>query len=320
MEFEHDIIQIENKILELKNFAKEMQIDLTEEIARLNREKEEKLKEIYSNLTSWDKVFISRHPKRLYTMDYIEQITTNFVELHGDRLFREDPAIVGGFCKLEGRRIMVVGHQKGRTTDEKLFRNFGMANPEGYRKALRLFKLADRFRIPIVTFIDTPGAYPGIEAEEHGQGEAIARNLMEMSGLRVPMISVVIGEGGSGGALGLGVTNRILMLEHSVYSVISPEGCAAILYKDASKASEAAENLKISAQDLLTLGVIDRIIPEPVGGVHRNPEEAAENVKKALLETLDGLCALTEAELMADRYQKFRNIGFFLEGQAKEDQ
>ncbi|MDR1835864.1 MAG: acetyl-CoA carboxylase carboxyltransferase subunit alpha [Fusobacteriaceae bacterium] len=312
MEFENDITQIENKIIELKNFAREKEIDLTAEIERLVRERDQKLKEIYEGLTSWDKVFIARHPKRLYTMDYIERIATDFIELHGDRMFRDDHAIVGGFCKIEGRRVMVVGHQKGRTTDEKLYRNFGMANPEGYRKALRLFKLADRFRIPVVTFIDTPGAYPGIEAEEHGQGEAIARNLMEMSGLRIPMISVVIGEGGSGGALGLGVTNRILMLEHSVYSVISPEGCAAILYKDASKAAEAAENLKISAQDLLTLQVIDTIIPEPVGGVHRNYEQAAENVKKAVLESLDELHPLSEEQLMEDRYRKFRNIGYFL--------
>ena len=232
-EFEKEIIEIEKKIEELQKFSEEKGIDLSGEIEKFKTARNEKLKTIYKNLSSWDKVFVARHPERPYTLDYIENMTTDFLELHGDRLFKDDPAIVGGFCKIDGKKVLIVGHQKGRTTDEKIYRNFGMANPEGYRKALRLFKMAERFSIPILTFIDTPGAYPGLEAEEHGQGEAIARNLMEMSGLKVPVISVVIGEGGSGGALGLGVSDKIFMLENSVYSVISPEGCAAILYKDA---------------------------------------------------------------------------------------
>ena len=269
-EFEKEIVELENKIVEMKKFSEEKGIDLSGEISRFVAERDEKLKEIYKNLSSWDKVFVSRHPERPYTLDYIENIATDFIELHGDRLFKDDPAIVGGFCKIDGKKVLIVGHQKGRTTEEKIYRNFGMANPEGYRKALRLFKMAERFSIPIVTFIDTPGAYPGIEAEEHGQGEAIARNLMEMSGLKVPVISFIIGEGGSGGALGLGVSDRIYMLENSVYSVISPEGCAAILYKDASRAEEAAENLKITAQSLYKLGVIDGIVEEPAGGAHRD--------------------------------------------------
>ncbi|MDR3258111.1 MAG: acetyl-CoA carboxylase carboxyltransferase subunit alpha [Fusobacteriaceae bacterium] len=312
MEFENEIIQIEGKIIELRNFAEDKGIDLSNEIERLNKEKDEKLKEIYGNLSSWNKVFIARHPKRMYTLDYIERITTDFIEFHGDRLFADDHAIIGGFCKIKGEKIMIIGHQKGRTTDEKLYRNFGMANPEGYRKALRLFKMAERFNIPILTFIDTPGAYPGIEAEEHGQGEAIARNLMETSGIKVPTVSVVIGEGGSGGALGLGVTNRIFMLENSIYSVISPEGCAAILYKDASKAPETAENLKISANHLLKLGVIDGIIKEPLGGVHRNYEETAENVQETILKAFEELKKMTKEEILADRYAKFRNIGYFM--------
>ena len=214
-EFEKEIVELENKIVEMKKFSEEKGIDLSGEISRFVAERDEKLKEIYKNLSSWDKVFVSRHPERPYTLDYIENIATDFIELHGDRLFKDDPAIVGGFCKIDGKKVLIVGHQKGRTTEEKIYRNFGMANPEGYRKALRLFKMAERFSIPIVTFIDTPGAYPGIEAEEHGQGEAIARNLMEMSGLKVPVISFVIGEGGSGGALGLGVSDRIYTVSYT---------------------------------------------------------------------------------------------------------
>ena len=288
-EFEKEIVELENKIVEMKKFSEEKGIDLSGEISRFVAERDEKLKEIYKNLSSWDKVFVSRHPERPYTLDYIENIATDFIELHGDRLFKDDPAIVGGFCKIDGKKVLIVGHQKGRTTEEKIYRNFGMANPEGYRKALRLFKMAERFSIPIVTFIDTPGAYPGIEAEEHGQGEAIARNLMEMSGLKVPVISFVIGEGGSGGALGLGVSDRIYMLENSVYSVISPEGCAAILYKDASRAEEAAENLKITAQSLYKLGVIDGIVEEPAGGAHRDHKCIALNLKNIILSSFSQL-------------------------------
>ena len=296
-EFEKEIIEIEKKI---------------EEIEKFKKSRNEKLKTIYKNLDSWDKVFVARHPQRPYTLDYIENMTTDFLELHGDRLFKDDPAIVGGFCKIDGKKVLIVGHQKGRTTDEKIYRNFGMANPEGYRKALRLFKMAERFSIPILTFIDTPGAYPGLEAEEHGQGEAIARNLMEMSGLKVPIISVVIGEGGSGGALGLGVSDRIFMLENSVYSVISPEGCAAILYKDASRAKEAAEDLKISAQSLFKLEVIDGIIEEPLGGAHRDHKCIALNLKNIILSSFSELEKISVEELVENRYNKFRKIGSFI--------
>lgn len=311
-EFEKEIVELENKIVEMKKFSEEKGIDLSGEISRFVAERDEKLKEIYKNLSSWDKVFVSRHPERPYTLDYIENIATDFIELHGDRLFKDDPAIVGGFCKIDGKKVLIVGHQKGRTTEEKIYRNFGMANPEGYRKALRLFKMAERFSIPIVTFIDTPGAYPGIEAEEHGQGEAIARNLMEMSGLKVPVISFVIGEGGSGGALGLGVSDRIYMLENSVYSVISPEGCAAILYKDASRAEEAAENLKITAQSLYKLGVIDGIVEEPAGGAHRNHKCIALNLKNIILSSFSELEKISVEELVENRYNKFRKMGSFI--------
>lgn len=311
-EFEKEIVELENKIVEMKKFSEEKGIDLSGEISKFVAERDEKLKEIYKNLSSWDKVFVSRHPERPYTLDYIENIATDFIELHGDRLFKDDPAIVGGFCKIDGKKVLIVGHQKGRTTEEKIYRNFGMANPEGYRKALRLFKMAERFSIPIVTFIDTPGAYPGIEAEEHGQGEAIARNLMEMSGLKVPVISFVIGEGGSGGALGLGVSDRIYMLENSVYSVISPEGCAAILYKDASRAEEAAENLKITAQSLYKLGVIDGIVEEPAGGAHRDHKCIALNLKNIILSSFSELEKISVEELVENRYNKFRKMGSFI--------
>lgn len=311
-EFEKEIVELENKIVEMKKFSEEKGIDLSGEISKFLAERDEKLKEIYKNLSSWDKVFVSRHPERPYTLDYIENIATDFIELHGDRLFKDDPAIVGGFCKIDGKKVLIVGHQKGRTTEEKIYRNFGMANPEGYRKALRLFKMAERFSIPIVTFIDTPGAYPGLEAEEHGQGEAIARNLMEMSGLKVPIISFVIGEGGSGGALGLGVSDKIYMLENSVYSVISPEGCAAILYKDASRAEEAAENLKITAQSLYKLGVIDGIVEEPAGGAHRDHKCIALNLKNIILSSFSELEKISVEELVENRYNKFRKMGSFI--------
>ena len=311
-EFEKEIVELENKIVEMKKFSEEKGIDLSGEISKFVAERDEKLKEIYKNLSSWDKVFVSRHPERPYTLDYIENIATDFIELHGDRLFKDDPAIVGGFCKIDGKKVLIVGHQKGRTTEEKIYRNFGMANPEGYRKALRLFKMAERFSIPIVTFIDTPGAYPGLEAEEHGQGEAIARNLMEMSGLKVPIISFVIGEGGSGGALGLGVSDKIYMLENSVYSVISPEGCAAILYKDASRAEEAAENLKITAQSLYKLGVIDGIVEEPAGGAHRDHKCIALNLKNIILSSFSELEKISVEELVENRYNKFRKMDSFI--------
>jgi len=309
MEFEKKLKDIEIKIEELKEFSKEKEIDLSIEIEKLEIEKEKILVEIYKNLSSWEKVSVARHPKRPYTLDYIEQIVEDFEELHGDRLFKDDPAIVGGIGKIEGNRFVIIGHQKGRDMESNIYRNFGMANPEGYRKALRLMKLAERFKLPVLTLIDTAGAYPGIDAEKHGQGEAIARNLMEMAGLSTPIIAVVIGEGGSGGALALGVADRVFMLENSVYSVISPEGCAAILYKDAARAQQAANDLKISADQLKKLGVIDDIIVEPLGGAHRDHEMMASNLKTKVLEAYKEIKDLTIIELKDKRYEKFRKMG-----------
>lgn len=311
MQFEYEIEEIQHKIDELIKFSEEKEIDLSEEINKLKDQRDISLKNLYDNLTDWQRVSVSRHPARPYTMDYIELITDDFIELHGDRLFRDDPAIVGGLAKIDGKNFMIIGHQKGRTMQEKVFRNFGMANPEGYRKALRLFEMAERFKIPVLTFIDTPGAYPGLEAEKHGQGEAIARNLMEMSGLKTPIISVVIGEGGSGGALGLGVSDRVYMLENSTYSVISPEGCAAILYKDPSRTEEAATNLKISSHSLLKVGLIDGIIDEALGGAHRSPKDTAVNLKRVILEEFEELKKLSVDELLEKRYEKFRQMGVF---------
>lgn len=311
MEFEKKVLEIEEKIKELELFAEEKGIPLGEEIHRLKDFRDQLLEEAYRDITDWDKVAISRHPQRPHTLDYIRFFVDDFVELHGDRLFRDDPAIVGGLGKIEGKPVMVIGHEKGRTTEEKIKRNFGMANPEGYRKALRLFHMAERFGIPVLTLIDTAGAYPGLEAEQHGQGEAIARNLMEMSDLKTQVVSVVIGEGGSGGAIGLGVADRVFMLENSIYSVISPEGCAAILYKDASKAAEAASNLKLSAQHLLRLGVIDGIIPESLGGAHRDPERTAINLKNVILSSFQELQKIPMEELLSNRYNKFRSMGKF---------
>lgn len=313
MKFNSEILDLETKIVELKNFSKEKNIDLSLEIEKLSKQRDEYLKAAYEDLTDWDRVAIARHPERPYTLDYIENMTTDFIELHGDRLCKDDAAIVGGLCKIDGKKVMIVGHQKGRTIEENIFRNFGMASPEGYRKALRLFKMAERFSIPIINLIDTAGAYPGIEAEKHGQGEAIARNLLEMAGLKVPIISVVIGEGGSGGALALGVADKVYMLENSVYSVISPEGCAAILYKDSSKAPEAANNLKISGHSLQSLGIIDGIVKEPLGGAHRDYKCAANDLKSVILSSLLELSKLDVDTLLKNRYNKFRKMGSFTE-------
>lgn len=313
MKFNSEILDLETKIVELKNFSKEKNIDLSLEIEKLSKQRDEYLKAAYEDLTDWDRVAIARHPERPYTLDYIENMTTDFIELHGDRLCKDDAAIVGGLCKIDGKKVMIVGHQKGRTIEENIFRNFGMASPEGYRKALRLFKMAERFSIPIINLIDTAGAYPGIEAEKHGQGEAIARNLLEMAGLKVPIISVVIGEGGSGGALALGVADKVYMLENSVYSVISPEGCAAILYKDSSKAPEAANNLKISGRSLQSLGIIDGIVKEPLGGAHRDYKCAANDLKSVILSSLLELSKLDVDTLLKNRYNKFRKMGSFTE-------
>lgn len=312
MRYEKELLDIKTRIEELEKFAFEKDVDLSKEIEKQKKLYAAKTKEAYSKLTDWDKVSIARHPERPYALDYIENITTDFVELHGDRLFGDDPAIIGGVCRIDDKKFVVIGIQKGRKMDEKLKRNFGMSSPEGYRKALRLMKMAERLHIPVLTLIDTAGAYPGMEAEERGQGEAIARNLMEMAGLKTPIIAVVIGEGGSGGALALGVADKVYMMEHSVYSVISPEGCAAILFKDGSLAEKAAENLKISAQNLKKLGVIDDIIPEPFGGAHTNPKCAEINLKNVVLSSISELEKIKIDTLLENRYNKFRRIGFFL--------
>jgi acetyl-CoA carboxylase carboxyl transferase subunit alpha len=266
---------------------------------------------------SWERVQLARHPKRPHTLDYIQRIFTEFREIHGDRAFADDPAIVGGMALFDGKPLVVIGQQKGRDTKQKLHRNFGMPKPEGYRKALRLMRLADKFHRPIITFLDTPGAYPGIDAEERGQAEAIAVNLREMCRLEVPIITVVIGEGGSGGALGLGVANRVYMLENAYYSVITPESCAAIIYRDSGKAPQAAEALKMTATDLKQLGLIDDIIPEPPAGAHADVDQAAELLREGIRKALDGLAAMSGEQLLADRYQKFRRMGnFFIPGAA----
>jgi len=311
LEFEKPIAELEKKIEELTLFTSNGNIDLEEEILKLQKKSDQLVVEIYSRLTPWQKVQISRHANRPYTLDYIEAMLTDFTEMHGDRGFADDPAIVCGMAKLDTMPVVVIGHQKGRTLKERVYRNFGQPNPEGYRKALRLMRFADKFNKPIITFIDTQGAYPGIGAEERGQGESIARNLYVMSMLKVPIVTVVIGEGGSGGALALGVADRVLMFEHSTYSVISPEGCAAILWNNGSKASEAAELLKITAQDLFHMKVIDEVVEEPIGGAHRDPRRAAELLKEAITRNLAEIKALPTDELVKLRYEKFRKLGMF---------
>jgi acetyl-CoA carboxylase carboxyl transferase subunit alpha len=311
LEFEKPIAELEKKIEELTLFTSNGGIDLEEEILKLQKKSDQLVVEIYSRLTPWQKVQISRHANRPYTLDYIEAMLTDFIEMHGDRSFSDDPAIVCGIAKLDGMPVVVIGHQKGRTTKERVFRNFGQPNPEGYRKALRLMRFAEKFNRPIITLIDTQGAAPGIGAEERGQGESIARNLAVMSMLSVPIVSVVIGEGGSGGALALGVTDRVLMLEHATYSVISPEGCATILWHNSAKASEAAELLKITAQDLFQMKVIDEVVEEPIGGAHRDPRRAAELLKDAISRNLTEIKSIPSQELIKLRYEKFRKLGMF---------
>jgi len=308
LEFEKPIREIEERIEKLAG-AGAPRSSVQEELRKLKARLAQAESELYSNLTPWQRTQLARHPQRSSTLDYVGALCREFVELHGDRLFGEDRAIVGGFARFNGRSVMVIGHQKGKTLKERVQRNFGMPNPEGYRKALRLMRLAEKFRRPILTFIDTPGAYPGIGAEERGQAEAIAQNLLVMSRLAVPIVSVVIGEGGSGGALALAVADRVLMLEHAVYSVISPEGCAAILWDDPAKAPDAAAALKLTAQDLLKLGIIDEVIPEPPGGAHRNPTAMAERLAKALSTHLGQLAELSGEELLARRDVKYRKMG-----------
>src|SRR5512136_1228969 len=305
LEFEKPIVELENKIEELTALSSDA-VDLKAEVAKLEKKAEKMREEIFSNLTRWQTAQVARHSSRPFTMDYIRLIFSDFIELHGDRCFGDDHAIVGGLAMLEDEPVMVIGHQKGRDTKEKVFRNFGMPHPEGYRKALRLMEMAERFKLPIVTLVDTPGAFPGIGAEERGQAEAIARNLREMSRLRVPIVVAVTGEGGSGGALAIAVGDRILMLEFSVYAVISPEGCAAILWSDGTKGAQAAEALKPTAQDIIKLGVIDEIVKEPVGGAHRDHEATAANMKKAIARNLAELNKLSGDELVEGRYKKFR--------------
>ncbi len=311
LEFEKPIADLEKKIEELTLFTSNGNIDLEEEILKLHKKADQLRAEIYSRLTPWQKAQISRHPNRPYTLDYIEAMLTDFSEMHGDRGYADDAAIVGGMARLDGMPVVVIGHQKGRTTKDKIARNFGMPNPEGYRKALRLMQFAEKFGKPLITFIDTPGAYPGIGAEERGQGESIARNLYVMSGLKIPIVTTVIGEGGSGGALALGVADRVLMLEHSTYSVISPEGCAAILWNNGAKASEAAELLKITAQDLFQMKVIDEMVEEPIGGAHRDPRRVAELLKEAIIRNLSEIKSIPPQDLIRLRYEKFRKLGIF---------
>ncbi|HEX9912797.1 MAG TPA: acetyl-CoA carboxylase carboxyltransferase subunit alpha [candidate division Zixibacteria bacterium] len=315
LDFEKPILDLEKKIQDMKDFASGESLELSREILFLERRRDKLQQEIYSRLTRWQRVQLARHPLRPHSLDYINLMSTDFIELHGDREFRDDKALVGGFGKIEGRPVMFIGQQKGRDTKQKLYRNFGMMHPEGYRKALRLMQLASRFEKPIVILIDTPGAFPGIGAEERGQAEAIARNLREMFRLKVPITINIVGEGASGGALGIGIGDLVLMLENSWYSVISPEGCAAILWRDSSKAPLAAEALKLSAFDLEELKVIDRIIPEPLGGAHRNPKGASDILKKEIIKDLNELSKLGVEELIKKRIEKFRKMGVFL----KED-
>ncbi len=311
LDFEKPVYELEQKLEEMRKSSGGLNID--KEISRIEGKVAQLKEELYNDLSRWQKVQLARHPDRPFTLDYIHLITENFVELHGDRLFGDDHAIIGGFAKLEDFKVMIIGHQKGRDTKSNIYRNFGMANPEGYRKALRLMKLAEKFNKPVITMLDTPGAYPGLEAEERGQAEAIARNLFEMSKLKVPIIVVIIGEGASGGALGIGVGDRILMLENCWYSVISPESCSSILWRSWDYKEQAAEALKLTAQDLLEQKIIDRIIPEPLGGAHNDHQTTAENLKSALLEELEQLVKQKPDKLIENRLKKFGSMGEYIE-------
>ncbi|KGR91443.1 acetyl-CoA carboxylase subunit alpha [Ureibacillus massiliensis 4400831 = CIP 108448 = CCUG 49529] len=311
--FEEPVVKLREKIEELKDIAKNAEVDMSEEIETLETRLRQLEIKIYSNMEPWDRVQVARHPERPTTLDYIQEIFTDFIEFHGDRYYSDDEAIVGGIAFFEEEPITIIGHQRGKATKENIRRNFGMPHPEGYRKALRLMKQAEKFGRPILCFIDTKGAYPGKAAEERGQSEAIAKNLFEMAGLKVPVISIVIGEGGSGGALALGIANRIFMLENSTYSVISPEGAASILWKDASLAKQAAEAMKITAQDLKEMGIIDGIISEVSGGAHRNVTAQSLAIKECLIESLKELSLLSAKEIIDDRYDKFRAIGQYTE-------
>lgn len=313
LEFEQSVAELETKIEELRFVQSDSAVDISEEIDRLRAKTESQLKDIYAKLTPWQIAQVARHPQRPYTLDYIGLIFTDFYELHGDRSYADDPAIVGGIARFQGQSVMVIGHQKGRDLKERTYRNFGMPRPEGYRKALRLMELAEKFRLPVITFIDTPGAYPGIGAEERGQSEAIGKNLMVMAGLRVPIVSVVIGEGGSGGALAIAVGDVLMMLQYATYSVISPEGCASILWKSADKAPEAAETLGITAPRLKSLGLVDRIVTEPLGGAHRDPAQAADALKRAIADALRSFHNMDVETLLASRQDRIRQMGKYKE-------
>ena len=309
LDFEKPIIDLENRLEQMRRIDDGTDKNLREEISKLDKKIAKIRKEIFSHLTRWQITQLARHPNRPYMLDYINHCFKNFLEIHGDRAFRDDPPVVCGFGELEGEKVLIIGQQKGRNTTEKIRRNFGMANPEGYRKALRVMKLAEKFRLPVITFIDTPGAFPGIGAEERGQSEAIARNLLEMARLQTPILVAVLGEGGSGGALALGVGDEILMMEYAIYSVISPEGCASILWRDTARAETAAEMMKITAVDLKKFGVVDRIVPEPLGGAHRDHKAAADALKVAMVESLSTLLSRSLPELLDRRYAKYREIG-----------
>jgi acetyl-CoA carboxylase carboxyl transferase subunit alpha len=309
LEFEQPIAELETKIEELRYVQNESAVDISEEIDRLDKKSQQLAKDIYANLSPWQVTQIARHPQRPYTLDYLNEIFTDFQELHGDRAFADDASIVGGMARFNGQACMVIGHQKGRDTKERGLRNFGMSRPEGYRKALRLMKLAEKFGLPVFTFVDTPGAYPGIGAEERGQSEAIGRNIFEMAQLEVPIISTIIGEGGSGGALAISVADQVLMLQFSVYSVISPEGCASILWKTAERASDAAEALGITAHRLKALGLIDKVVSEPVGGAHRDPRHMASQLKRALVDALRQVSDLKPKDLLQRRYDRLQAYG-----------
>jgi acetyl-CoA carboxylase carboxyl transferase subunit alpha len=313
LEFEQPIADLEVKIEELKRVSTESDLDLSVEIDRLTQKSEKLTKDIFSSLSAWQVTQLARHPKRPYTLDYIKGVFSDFRELHGDRMSADDHAIVGGLAKMGNQGVVIIGHQKGRDTKEKVYRNFGMPKPEGYRKSQRLMKMAERFRLPIITFIDTPGAYPGVDAEERGQSEAIAKSIYLMTGLKVPIISIVIGEGGSGGALAIGVCDRLLMLSYATYSVISPEGCASILWKSADKAPEAAEAMKVTSKQLMEFELIDRIIEEPLGGAHRDPGATIRTTRQAIQEELERLLKLDEKSLLMQREEKIGKMGRFVE-------
>ena len=309
LDFEKPIAELETRVAELRETASSSDIDIDAEVERLEAKANKMLRDTYAKLTPWQKAQVARHPERPHFKDYVAGLTEDFIPLAGDRAFADDPAIVGGLARIDGRRVMLIGHEKGDDTASRLRHNFGMAKPEGYRKAIRLMRLADRFGIPVVSLVDTPGAFPGVQAEERGQAEAIARSTEECLSLRVPMIAVVVGEGGSGGAVAIASANRVLMFEHAIYSVISPEGCASILWRTADKAPEAAEAMKITAQDQQALGVVDRIVPEPLGGAQRDPDAAIGSLKGAIVEELDGSSQLGPSELRAQRRAKFLAIG-----------